>query len=170
MGMWLDMPGLCRQSKVNWPIECDDSNRALRYSTVRETSDPDVQNTPTGHRGHWVRHDMGDLGRRLVKNTSDWYCWNEHDTTQASRFTSEQEQCYIYIEGLINLQRKHCTWMSRKDCWKHVLWDHVCTHAWKPYSLTSEVYSTIMSLWLWLEPCYYSVFVTVHSLWPVSNR
>lgn len=52
MGMWLDMPGLCRQSRVNWPIECDDSNRALRYSTVRETSDPDVQNTPTGHRGH----------------------------------------------------------------------------------------------------------------------
>ncbi|CAM4521494.1 unnamed protein product [Leuciscus chuanchicus] len=52
IGMWLDMPGLCRRSRVNWPIEYDDSNRALRYSTVREQSDPDVQNTPTGHRGH----------------------------------------------------------------------------------------------------------------------
>lgn len=171
MGMWLDMPGLCRQSRVNWPIECDDSNRALRYSTVRETSDPDVQNTPTGHRGHLVWHDMGDLERCLVKITSDWYCWNEHDTTQCSRHQSLlQSKNYI---GLITLQKKHCTLMSRKDCLEHLLWDHVCMHAWKPYGLTSEVFSSIMSLWLWLESCYCSVlvFVTVHSLRPaVSNR
>lgn len=121
MGMWLDMPGLCRQSKVNWPIECDDSNRALRYSTVWDKSDPDMQNTPTGHRGHWVWHDTGDLGRRLVKITSDWYCWNEHDTTQCSRLQGLL-QWYIH-EGLINLQRKHCVWMSHKDCLKRVLRD-----------------------------------------------
>ncbi len=134
MGMWLDMPGLCRQSKVNWPIECDDSDRALRYSTVRDTSDPDTQNTPTGHRGHGVWHDMGDIGRRLVKITSDWYCWNEHDTTQCSRLQGLLERCiYIYMKvfngictvykGLINIERKHCVWILRKDRLKRILRD-----------------------------------------------
>lgn len=102
MGMWADTPGLCRPSGVKCPIECDDSNRALHYSTVREASDPDVQNTPAGHRGHWVWHDMGDLGRRLVKITSHWCCWNEHGTRQSSRFTSQQQQW------------PDCTRMSRK--------------------------------------------------------
>ncbi len=30
---------------------------------------------------------------------------------------------YTVYEGLINLQRKHCVWMSRKDCLKRVLRD-----------------------------------------------
>lgn len=133
MGMWLDMPGLCRRSRVNWPIEYDDSNRALRYSTVREQSDPDVQNTPTGHRGHWVWHDMGDLERCLVKITSDWYSWNEHDTAQCSRHQGLlQSKNNI---GLITLQRKDCT--------SDVLWG-----LFGAYTVRSRLHACLKTVWL----------------------